>query len=164
MIWKGFPHYWSTVDFPHNCQLCGGLKFLPLSLTWTIWCIKQSSCRWFKTSPRSYVVTEISPPKQRKYFRKYQLQPVTQIAMQWITTKPEERGYNTLWEYTIWMYIAVCDVWCMKLLASTISKFMGSTWGPSGPDRAQVGPMLTPWILPSGFPTQIKYPSIKRYK
>ena len=29
-------------------------------------------------------------------------------------------------------------------------KFMGPTWGPSGADRTQVGPMLAPWTLLSG--------------
>ena len=28
---------------------------------------------------------------------------------------------------------------------SLIAMFMGPTWGPSGADRTQVGPMLTPW-------------------
>ena len=28
-----------------------------------------------------------------------------------------------------------------------IASFMGPTWGPSGADRTQVGPMLTPWTL-----------------
>ena len=31
-----------------------------------------------------------------------------------------------------------------------IARFMGPTWGPSGADRTQVGPMLAPWILLSG--------------
>ena len=31
-----------------------------------------------------------------------------------------------------------------------ISRFMGPTWGPSGADRTQVGPMLVPWTLLSG--------------
>ena len=34
---------------------------------------------------------------------------------------------------------------------SLIARFMGPTWGPSGADRAQVGPMLGPWTLPSGY-------------
>ena len=32
-----------------------------------------------------------------------------------------------------------------------IAMFMGPTWGPSGSDRTQVGPMLAPWILLSGM-------------
>ena len=28
---------------------------------------------------------------------------------------------------------------------------MGPTWGPSGADRTQVGPMLAPWTLLSGY-------------
>ena len=31
-----------------------------------------------------------------------------------------------------------------------IARFMGPTWGPSGADRTQVGPMLAPWRLLSG--------------
>ena len=31
---------------------------------------------------------------------------------------------------------------------------MGPTWGPSGADRTQVGPMLAPWTLLSGQFTQ----------
>ena len=34
---------------------------------------------------------------------------------------------------------------------SLISRFMGPTWGASGPDRTQVGPMLAPWTLLSGL-------------
>ena len=33
---------------------------------------------------------------------------------------------------------------------SPIARFMGPTWGPSGADRTQVGPMLAPWTLLSG--------------
>ena len=31
-----------------------------------------------------------------------------------------------------------------------IVRFVGPTWGPSGSDRTQVGPMLAPWTLLSG--------------
>ena len=31
-----------------------------------------------------------------------------------------------------------------------IARFMGPTWGPSGADRPQVGPMLAPWTFLSG--------------
>ena len=36
-------------------------------------------------------------------------------------------------------------------LTSLIASFMGPTWGPSGADRIQMGPMLAPWILLSGM-------------
>ena len=32
-----------------------------------------------------------------------------------------------------------------------IARLMGLTWGPSGADRTQVGPMLAPWTLLSGY-------------
>ena len=37
--------------------------------------------------------------------------------------------------------------WLMEL-TSLIARFMGPTWGPSGADRPQVGPMLAPhqWV------------------
>ena len=40
------------------------------------------------------------------------------------------------WHRFLWLY-------CMTLIVM----FMGPTWGPSGADRTQVGPMLAPWIL-----------------
>ena len=36
-----------------------------------------------------------------------------------------------------------------------IAKFTGPTWGPPGSCRPQMGPMLTPWTLLSGY----SYPS-----
>ena len=41
-----------------------------------------------------------------------------------------------------------------------IAKFMGPTWGPSGADRTQVGPMLAPWTLLSG--TLIRHTTVPR--
>ena len=34
---------------------------------------------------------------------------------------------------------------------SLITRLMGPTWGPSGADRTQVGPLLAPWTLLSGI-------------
>ena len=41
------------------------------------------------------------------------------------------------------------NMWHLRSLL--IAKFMGPTWGPSGADRTQVGPMLAPWTLLSGI-------------
>ena len=38
----------------------------------------------------------------------------------------------------------------VRSLLPLIVRFMGPTWGPSGADRTQVGPMLAPWTLLSG--------------
>ena len=38
---------------------------------------------------------------------------------------------------------------------SLIARWMGPTWGPSGADRTQVGPMLAPWTLLSGLFLQL---------
>ena len=35
--------------------------------------------------------------------------------------------------------------------ATLLARFMGPTWGPPGDDRTQVGPMLVPWTLLSGY-------------
>ena len=37
------------------------------------------------------------------------------------------------------------------IVYSLIARLMGPTWGPSGADRTQVGPMLAPWTLLSGL-------------
>ena len=34
---------------------------------------------------------------------------------------------------------------------SLIARFMGPSWGPPGDDMTQVGPMLAPWTLLSGY-------------
>ena len=36
--------------------------------------------------------------------------------------------------------------WSHHMCTSLIARFMGPKWGPSGADRTQVGPMLSPWI------------------
>ena len=36
------------------------------------------------------------------------------------------------------------------MIQSLIARFMGTTWGPPGADRTQVGPMMAPWTLLSG--------------
>ena len=36
------------------------------------------------------------------------------------------------------------------LMITLIARFMGPTWGPSGAERTQAGPMLGPWTLLSG--------------
>ena len=38
-----------------------------------------------------------------------------------------------------------------------IARFMGQTWGPSGADRTQVGPMFIPWTLLSGYLFDISF-------
>ena len=48
---------------------------------------------------------------------------------------------------TSYQQIPVLNHW----MASLIARFKGPTWGPPRADRTQVGPMLTPWILLSGF-------------
>ena len=40
----------------------------------------------------------------------------------------------------------------LKRISSPIARFMGPTWGPSGADRTQVGPMMAPWTLLFGMP------------
>ena len=43
-------------------------------------------------------------------------------------------------------------IWFMfSPVCSQITKFMGPTWGPPGFCRPQMGPMLAPWTLLSGF-------------
>ena len=42
------------------------------------------------------------------------------------------------------------DGWTYPQACTLIARFIGLTWGPSGADRTQVGPMLAPWTLLSG--------------
>ena len=51
---------------------------------------------------------------------------------------PSHKSHNTTVPYpSMYHFVA----------ATLIARFMGPTWGPSGADRAQVGPILAPWTL-----------------
>ena len=46
----------------------------------------------------------------------------------------------------------ITDSCCSGVMSHfQITKFMGPTWGSPGFCRAQMGPMLAPWTLPSGL-------------
>ena len=51
----------------------------------------------------------------------------------------------------------VCILCSISYYISLIARLMGPTWGPSGADRTQVGPMLAPWTLLSGMLLCIEY-------
>ena len=54
---------------------------------------------------------------------------------------------------------------CCECVQTPIARFTGPTWGTSGTDRTQVGPMLAPWTLLSGNPrppTQVNDSTITR--
>ena len=38
------------------------------------------------------------------------------------------------------------------MISTLIARFMGPTWGPTGADRTQIGPMFATWPLLSGDP------------
>ena len=65
----------------------------------------------------------------------------------WVTTQ-------NLVILTIFLIQWCCSCPILLLLISwksLIGRFMGPTWGPSGADRTQVGPMLAPWTSLSGM-------------
>ena len=58
---------------------------------------------------------------------------------------------NTNWNLMLFHFTNGNDfLWYGILDVAVIVRFMGPTWGPSGADRTQVGPMLDPWTLLSG--------------
>ena len=57
---------------------------------------------------------------------------------------------NVKFGYTTGMLSLQIPPTYASALPPLITMFMGPTWGSSGADRTQVGPMLAPWILLSG--------------
>ena len=47
----------------------------------------------------------------------------------------------------MYIYIYITELSLLSTSTSLIARFMGPTWGPSGADRTQVGPMLAPWTF-----------------
>ena len=91
----------------------------------------------------------------------------------WIRTQPRNRtcvnwlGADTRW--SLYASVNLVDIknvcrltasihypnsWLVAKI-SLIARFMGPTWGPSGADSTQVGPMLAPWTLLSGIISKI---------
>ena len=50
----------------------------------------------------------------------------------------------------IWDALMLMCLYSNITAGPLIARFMWPTWGPSGTDRTQVGPMLAPWTLLSG--------------
>ena len=48
-------------------------------------------------------------------------------------------------------FVPYFDTFIRQEQTSQITKFMGPTWGPSGADRTQMGPMLAAWTLLPGI-------------
>ena len=65
--------------------------------------------------------------------------------------------YQISWLFELWCgrkhclnhFLIYNQTRCTVIIPLT-ARFMGPTWGPSGADRTQVGPMLTPCTLLSG--------------
>ena len=65
------------------------------------------------------------------------------------------------------MYGTTKNISYAEAKATLITRFMGPTWRPSGADRTQVGPMLAPWTLLSGYFQTIYFegqPGLLRYQ
>ena len=57
-----------------------------------------------------------------------------------------------LFPYSVQCCFNMVDIRKMLTIYTLIARFMGPTWGPSGADRTQVGPMLALWNLLFGYP------------
>ena len=67
-------------------------------------------------------------------------------------TRKSLRPWNTVCLYHIWRWAdSIYNTIWIYCDHTLIARFMGPTWGPSGADRTQVGPMLAPWTLLSGY-------------
>ena len=77
------------------------------------------------------------------------------------------RKVSPIWQQNARLAFLLLNYWGYGISHYTtlIARFMGATWGPSGADRTQVSPMLTPWTLLSGYPKgsgSIQYDFITR--
>ena len=59
------------------------------------------------------------------------------------------------WDHVGWYHSQAMRT--VQWVNTLIARFMGPTWGPSGADRTQVGPLLAPWTLFSGLYVSVNY-------
>ena len=75
------------------------------------------------------------------------LSPVDILLSQLRDVGPSPSAVNSCCDKAVFYQIMTTGVHMLSLIA----RFMGPTWGPSGADRTQVGPILAPWTLLSGM-------------
>ena len=132
------PCWWYVNIGSRNDLVLSGTKPLP-ELMWP------SSMSWY----------DVSKPKRVNNWHNtdYEYQKLKQIHQQLKTLF--QLSYSNRHQNQM-----LCDMthqpsWCWiymrKLKNTLIVRFMGPTWGPPGDDRTQVGPMLAPWTLLSGY-------------
>ena len=82
----------------------------------------------------------VMPPRfiEQQYLWNIAIQPAVGCYKPWANLRCS--GCYPLGEKLLWNRSIMNSPWW----------FMGPTWGPSGADRTQVGPMLAPWTLLSG--------------
>ena len=85
-------------------------------------------------SPHKWPVTRKMFPFDDVIMNTDGLNPASRLGHGYASISTEEG----LWDVT-------------TLIVRFMLEFMGPTWGPSGADRTQTGPMLAPWTLLSGY-------------
>ena len=64
-----------------------------------------------------------------------------ELLIQLKQSKSKQNNWHILWDI---LYLE-------RIETTLIAKFIGPAWGPSVADRTQVGPILAPWTLLSGY-------------
>ena len=82
------------------------------------------------------------------------VEPWNPISAKQEMVKPVEIDELPMYIFIV-IFLNSFEEWDAKLgsdlIHTLIARFMGPTWGPSGADRTQVGPILAPWTLLSGY-------------
>ena len=175
--WKHFPRYWSFVRGIHRSQVNSPLKgqwrgalVFSLICAWiNVWvnnreagdlrrhcaqlwrhCNVEIKVRVFCfsgcpvtpipccTSTFSRQLRTISRPSSTLFHH------TSSSVDSTIRTNPNDLSSRT------YVFLWIVKHWLRPGKPTLMARFMGPTWGPSGADRTQVGPMLAPWTLLSG--------------
>ena len=100
-----------------------------------------SDCPLGKETPtfKKYKILHLSEPLSQHFRKDVWLKIHVMIHL---TVHPKEYGYSS----HFW------GLYCgLPMVDSLIARFMGRTWGTPVADNTQLGPMLAPWTLLSGF-------------
>ena len=126
--WNYFPRHW---NYPHKGQWRDALMF---SLIWT----------WIWVNNR-----------EAGDVRRHRAHYDVSVMYVYLSFSRMERIFLILWHILCSElgYISAAPMRSRHFVSesSLMARLMGPTWGPSGADRTQVGPMLAPWTLLSGM-------------
>ena len=150
--------HWSLVNSPQSPVIWSFKIFFDLRLNKGL--RKQSWGCWFETP--SCLLWRYCNDASVKLSIHFHISPNRTSLMAVLLVSPFLFFFSVYNCVPLLVLCSLCiflHIFTFNFKLTLIARFMGQSWGPSGTDRTQVGPMLAPWTLLSVL---LQYPNHPR--